>query len=63
MLLELKNYIKKAKSKLSKGKAHNCENWGQNELQKAKSLLDYEHYNESVSLINDFEKWIETKGE
>jgi hypothetical protein len=59
MLVELKNYINKAKRNLSKQNVHNCENWGQYELRKAKDLFCYEHWQESARLINDFEKWID----
>ena len=58
----LEKFIKKAKLKLSKEKAHFCENWGQNELRQARDLIDYNNYSASINLINEFENWIEEQG-
>ena len=55
---KLKCYIARAKAKLSKQVAHSCENWGQAEIRKARELIDYEHYSESINLVREFEKWL-----
>lgn len=58
----LEKFIKKAKSKLSKEKAHFCENWGQNEIMKAREFIDYTNYSKSILLLKEFENWVNEQG-